>query len=382
MRLLANAFPAHSGRLAAALVTALLVALTTSCGGGETIQIGFAAPVKQPRGISMEQGARLAIDEINKAGGVDGRLLELVVRDDEGTEQKAIEVAEELRSNRAVVAVIGHLNSGPTIVAGRIYGAGDDPIVAISPSASSPAVTGIGPWMYRVCPADGEHGSAIARYIAANLQRRRVAVIYLNDAYGRGVFDAFRTEFARIDGTQITPYPVGAGIDADIVAEHVATISRAEAIVLATDRATAVPLLRAMRARGITLPILGGDGLTGIEAEGAIAEGVYVSASYLAQRPGAQNAEFVGAYGTAFGGAIPDHRSAGAYDAVHLLARVIADAGASRDGIRRALDRVTGELAFSGVTGSIKFDANGDAAEKTVLIGVIRAGRLQYAEGQ
>ena len=362
-----------------ALAAACLVA---SCGGGDTIQIGFAAPVKQPRGIAMEQGARLAVEEINRNGGVNGRQLELVVRDDEGVEQKAIEVADELRSNREVVAVVGHLNSGPTIVAGRVYGSGDDPVVAISPSASSPAVTGIGPWMYRVCPADGEHGSAIARYIAANLQRRRVAVIYLNDAYGRGVFDAFRTEFQRIDGTQITPYPVGAGIDADIVAEHVATISRAEAIVLATDRATAVPLLRAMRARGITLPILGGDGLTGIESEGAIAEGVYVSASYLSQRPGEQNAEFVRAYGAAYDGANPDHRSAGAYDAVHLLARVIAEGGASRDGIRRALDRVAGEQAFPGVTGSIKFDENGDAEEKTVLIGVIRAGRLQYAEGQ
>jgi branched-chain amino acid transport system substrate-binding protein len=369
-------------RTRSTLATALLGALTLSCGGGETILIGFAAPVKQPRGISMEQGARLAVEELNRAGGVNGRRLELVVRDDEGAEQKAIEVAEELRGNRAIVAVIGHLNSGPTIVAGRVYGSGDDPVVAISPSASSPAVTRIGPWMYRVCPADGEHGGAIARYIASNLKRRRVAVIYLNDAYGRGVYDAFRTEFQRIEGTQITPYPVGSGIDPDVVAEHVATISRAEAIVLATDRVTAVPLLRAMRARNIPLPILGGDGLIGIESEGAIAEGLYVSASYLAQRPGEQNAEFVRAYGAAYSGANPDHRSAGAYDAVRLLARVIGEAGASRDAIRRALDRVTGESAYPGVTGSIMFDVNGDATAKPVLIGVIRGGRLQYAEGQ
>jgi branched-chain amino acid transport system substrate-binding protein len=100
-----------------ALVAACLVA---ACDGSEPILIGFAAPMKQPRGVAMEQGARLAVDEINRNGGVNGRRLELVVRDDEGTEQKAIEVADELRSNDGIVAIVGHLNRGPTIVAGRI----------------------------------------------------------------------------------------------------------------------------------------------------------------------------------------------------------------------------------------------------------------------
>lgn len=369
-------------RRVGSVAAALLCAAGLSCGRGEPILIGLAGPVKQPRGISMEQGARLAVEEINRAGGVRGRLLELVVRDDAGENQQAIEVAGELRAISSIAAVIGHLNSGPTIVAGKVYNAGDDPVVAISPSASSPQVTGIGPWMYRVCPTDDEHGGAIARYLTRNLRLRRVAAIYLNDAYGRGVFNAFRTEFEQQEGAVITPYAVLPGADASLIAEHVASLSRAEAIVLATDRTTALPLLRALRARGVALPILGGDGLTGIEAEGAIAEGVFVSAAYLAQRPGESNSAFVRAYGTAYAGAFPDHRAAGAYDVVHLLAKVIGEVGTGRDRIRTALDRVTGQSAFEGVTGSIKFDLNGDAEAKSVLVGVIRAGRLHYAEGQ
>ena len=369
-------------RRVGSVAAALLCAAGLSCGRGEPILIGLAGPVKQPRGVSMEQGARLAVDEINRAGGVRGRMIELVVRDDAGESEKAITVAGELRGMRDIVAVVGHLNSGPTIVAGKVYGAGDDPVVAISPSASSPQVTGIGPWVYRVCPTDDEHGGAIAGYVLKNLRAQRVAAIYLNDAYGRGVFAAFRHEFERQQGTRITPYPVLPSADASVIAEHVAALSQAQAIVLATDRATALPILRALRARGVTLPILGGDGLTGIEAEGAIAEGVYVSAAYLAQRPGETNRAFMTAYGLAYNGAFPDHRAAGAYDVVHLLAKVIGQVGTGRDRIRTALDRVTGEAAFEGVTGSIKFDLNGDAEAKSVLIGVIRAGRLHYAEGQ
>lgn len=364
-------------------VAAMLAVVAASCGDDSSpILIGLAGPVKEPRGVSMELGARLAIDEINRNGGVRGRRLELVVRDDGGENQRAIAVAQELRDMPGIIAVIGHLNSGATLVAGKVYNTGENPVVSISPSASSPEVTGIGPWAYRVCPTDHEHGVALARYAAGALGARRVAAIYLNDPYGRGVFDAFRTEFLRTEAAVVTPYAVLRGVDVDVLVEHLQTLSGAQAVVLATDRATAVPILSALRARGVTLPVLGGDGLAGIEAEGAIAEGLFVSASYLSLRPGAKNAAFVTSYAAANDGAVPDHRGAGAYDIVYLLAQVMGEHGTDRDAVRRALDKVDTAAPFTGVTGRLAFDENGDVSDKDVLLGVVRSGRIQYAERQ
>lgn len=364
-------------------VVLLAAAAGLSCAdSADPIIIGLAGPVKEPRGVSMELGARLAVEEVNRAGGINGRPLQLVVRDDGGENQRAIAVAEELRDMPGLAAVIGHLNSGATLVAGKVYNSGENPVVAISPSASSPEVTGVGEWVYRVCPTDNEHGAALARYVSGRLGARRVAVVYLNEPYGRGVFDAFQTEFMRLEDAAIVPYPVLPGVDIGVLVEHIQALSGAQAVVLATDRAMAEPVLRALRGRGVTLPVLGGDGLAGIEAEGAVAEGLFISAAYLYLRPGSRNSDFVSSYAAAYEGAVPDHRGAGAYDIVHLLARVMREHGADRDAVRLALNEVDADAPFEGVTGRIMFDENGDVVAKDVLVGVVHGGRIGYAEGQ
>jgi branched-chain amino acid transport system substrate-binding protein len=150
---------------------------------------------------------------------------------------------------------------------------------------------------------------------------------------------------------------------------------------IAGDRAIAVAVLRAARSRGLDIPIIGGDGLTGIQDEGAMADGIYISSNYLPDRPGERNAAFLRAYGEASGGERPDHRGAGAYDAVYLLADAIRAGGTRRATIRDLLSQVgRARSAYEGVTGRIAFDDNGDVPEKTVLVGIVRGGRLQLAE--
>jgi branched-chain amino acid transport system substrate-binding protein len=125
-----------------------------------------------------------------------------------------------------------------------------------------------------------------------------------------------------------------------------------------------------------------GDALTGIEADGSLAEGVRVSSAYLADRPGERNAQFVAAYGRAYAGQRPDHRGAGTYDIVQLLAQAIADEGTDRKAIRDRLARVGNALpAYEGVTGTIAFDARGDVPAKTVVIGAVRGGQLVTESG-
>jgi len=148
-------------------------------------------------------------------------------------------------------------------------------------------------------------------------------------------------------------------------------------LMVATERGGAELALRDLARLGLRWPTIGGDALTGIEAGGALAQGLRLSSAYLPDRPGERNAVFVAAYARAYEGTRPDHRGAGAYDIVQLLARVLEDAGTDRRAVRDRLARVgAGAPAFDGVTGTIAFDAHGDVPAKPVVIGVVRDGRL------
>src|SRR6267142_3826794 len=122
-----------------------------SCSGGSSrgpIVVGLAGPFSQPRGASMQRAAELAVKEINARGGVRGRPLELRIVDDSGRADIAIRVAQAFADDPAVVAVIGHLTSGTSLAAGRVYGAGRRPVAMISPSASSPDLSGVNPFVF------------------------------------------------------------------------------------------------------------------------------------------------------------------------------------------------------------------------------------------
>src|SRR6266702_4151271 len=330
------------------------------------IVIGLAGPFAEPRGVSMLKAARLAVNQINAKGGLHGRPLELRVADDSGSEDVAVRIAAQLYADPAVVAVIGHLTSGTSSAAARVYGAGATPVVMISPSASSPDLSGISPYVFRVCPSDLQHGPHLARFAWRTLGARRAGIIYVNNDYGRGVRGTFAAEFTRLGGTivEADPYvPTTASLE-----PYLSRMRRGSGgvgvLLLATERPGAEP-------------VLGGDALTGIEADGALAEGVRVSSAYLPDRPDQRNAAFVAAYARAYPGERPDHRGAGAYDAVLLLAHAIDAAGTGRRAIRDYLARVGhGRAQFEGVTGAIAFDSSGDVSGKPVVIGVVRGGQL------
>jgi branched-chain amino acid transport system substrate-binding protein len=327
----------------------------------------------------MLRGAQLAVNQINAKGGIRGRKLELRIVDDSGNDDTAVRVAEQLYADPAVAAVVGHLSTGTSLAAARVYGAGARPVAMISPSASGPDLSGMSPYVFRVCPSDRQHGPHLARFAWQTLGARRAGIIYINNDYGRGIRGTFAGEFARLGGTvlEADPYiPATSSLE-----PYLARMRRsgADVLVLAAERPGAELALREMRSLGLQWPVLGGDALTGIEADGALAEGIRLSSAYLPDRRDERNAAFVADYARAFPGQRPDHRGAGAYDSVLLLARAIGDAGADRRAVRDYLARVGrggGQTPFEGVTGVIAFDGNGDAAGKTVAIGVVRNGRL------
>ena len=357
-------------------VAGLLVA---SCGPAsrEPVYIGVAGPFTQPRGSSMQLAARLAARQINDRGGIGGRPLQLVYADDSGEEGAAVRAAQSFVDRDRVVAVVGHLSSGPTLSALGVYAGASDPIPLISPSASSPDLSGLSPWMFRICPSDLAHGTQLARFARQRLGAARAAVIYTNDDYGRGVRRTFVSEFRRQGGTILEedPYLATHGSPEPFVA-RLRRAGGVDVLMLATQRPEAEAVLRELRAAGLHWPAIGGDALVGIETDGPLADGVRVSVSYLSDRTGALNDAFVTAYARAYGQR-PDHRGAGAYDVIMLLAQAIRQVGTQRDAIRGYLASVgRGRPAFEGVTGRIAFDSAGDVPDKSVLIAVVRGGRL------
>ena len=364
---------------------ALLAALVTGCGRGDAsqvVRIGVAGSFSDPIGTPMQLAAELAAEEINASGGVGGKQLELVIRDDYADPDSAVFIANDLYESD-VSAVIGHLFSGMSLAASPVYNGGSEPVAAISPSSSSPELSTAGDYTFRVCPSDLAHGSALAHWASERLHLRRGAVLYLNDQYGRGIRQTFVQEYLRLGGQleSIDPY-LGSSPNVGAYLDRLARSRRAEFLLVAGNRSEAEEIIRQARRRGLTLPVLGGDGLEGIHESGALAEGVYLSSSYFPSLPTEANRRFVAAYRRKYPRAgTPNQPAAATYDAVYLLRDVIARAGSDRGAVRRALAAVGSAIPpFEGVTGTVAFDAAGDVPNQNVYIGLVHQGDVIVAE--
>jgi branched-chain amino acid transport system substrate-binding protein len=367
------------------LLTGVLMLSLCACHAShEPIRIGLAGSLSDPVGVPMKRAAELAVAEINAAGGIQGRPLELIERDDYADPDSAVFVATDLYE-AGVSAVIGHLYSGMTLAAAPVYNGGSDPVAAISPSSSSPDISTAGDYTFRICPSDLAHGAALARWVRDTLGFERGAVLYLNDQYGRGVRQTFVREFTKRGGVllSIDPY-LGETPEVGAYLDRLVHSGRLQFLVVAGNRGEGEAILRQARSRGLTVPILGGDGLEGIEEAGAIADGVYLSSAYLPTIATPANRAFLQAYRKRFPGTgLPNQPAAATYDAVYLLRDVIARSGPKRQDVRRRLAEVgTRAPAFKGVTGTVAFDLRGDVPNQTVYIGLVHDGAVRLAGAQ
>jgi branched-chain amino acid transport system substrate-binding protein len=363
---------------------ALLLAALAGCSRSERpIYIGVAGALSDPIGEPMRRAAQLAVNEINARGGVRGRPLALLEFDDFANPDSAVRVAEELYSSDAV-AVVGHLFSGTTLAAAPIYNGGSRPLVAITPSSSAPEVSDAGPYTFRMCPSDLAHGAALARWVTDRLQLKQGGVFYLDDDYGRGIRQSFTSSLKDRGGKLVGMEPyLGTTPEVGPQLERLAKLQRPQFLFVAANRPDAESILRGARALSLQVPMLGGDGLEGIEEAGPLAEGTYVSAAYHPSLNTPANRKFVAAYAAKYPDTpVPNQPAAATYDAVNLLARAIEEGGPNRESVRRALDRVGhGAAAFEGATGQIAVDSLGDVPDKQVYITVVRNGAVLLAGG-
>ncbi len=365
-------------RLASIAGFVALASAVSGCGGGDAtpqvVRLGVAAPLEGYIGARTLRGAELARDMVNDAGGIRGRPLELVAVSDSAVPRRAVAVADGFFADPALVAVIGHATSGATLAAATIYNQG---LPAVSPTATSPEVSGAGPWIFRMSSSDEVNSGALARFALRELGSR-AAILYANEPYGRGLREGFGRAFVAGGGTLLEEYPYIEGQTQNFEAYLLGIQAvRPNLIFIAGLDVSAGLIIQQARKLGIAVPFLGGDGLLGLTGRDPVFEGTYVGLLYHPDAPGSAGREFLEAYRQAYGEP-PDHFAALAYDAVMLVVQAAGEVGPRREAIRGYLEQVGRDRkSFSGVGGAIAFDPNGDPVRKSYAVGRIVGERIE-----
>lgn len=335
-----------------------------------TVTFGAAGPFSQAYGLANKQGIQLALDEVNASPAWgSNRRLSIEFADDSGNGARASSIAQGFVNSPRIVAVVGHVNSGAMVAAAHVY---DKHLAAVATTATSPSLTGISPWTFRVIPSDSANGQTIARFVNAR-GRKRAAVLYENNAYGRGLAENFKHGFS---GTIISIDPIAE--DAAQPFEPYVTWfkkERPDVVFVAGTDASGLAFLKEARRQNLDADLVGGDGWQTV-APSSLAEGVFVGAPFSAQDPRPEVRAFVTAYSRKFN-STPDGNAALAYDATKLLAHAVEEVGPDRVKIREYLANLTDASAFHGVTGPIRFRTDGDPVGKSIMMTRVHQGAMQ-----
>ncbi|HWK88513.1 MAG TPA: branched-chain amino acid ABC transporter substrate-binding protein [Longimicrobium sp.] len=335
--------------------------------------IGTAGPFSTEGYARMVKNAiKLAVDELNAEDDMGGVRLSVLDREDGGDGVKAAAIAEEFRADDRVVAVVGHANSGAMAGAHRVYDRG---LAAVIPSATSPELTGVSPWVFRVTTNDSVNGANLARF-AAGLRPRRVAVLYENNVYGRGLAEAFRANFP---GALVGVDPIAG--DGSMVEPFISYYARVapDLVFVAGTEISGLALLREARRQNFTTRWLAGDGWSGVATDTAVSEGVYVAVPFSIRDTREKAVRFVEAFRTRYG-VEPDANAAMAYDATRMIGQAIREVGTDRRKIRDWLDGVRDKRSFDGVTGAIRFRPDHDPDRTAFVMTQARGGTLMPLE--
>ena len=339
---------------------------------GGTIRIGIAADLKRPNMQTVLRGVELAIDRLNADGS--GRRFELA-KPPAGA-SGAVEIAAALRDDPQVIAVVGPADSRSSRESAPIIaddeGGGRRALAAVSPTSTSVSLTGISPWLFRVCPSDAASSQAAARYVLDSLGFRRASIMYRNDSYGRGWSTAFTQAYAAGGGTVLERNPHLADMNEWRAYAGIVKATRPEIVLFPGSSADLAGFVRSLRAIGADTPVLGGDAVSELEAQATEFAGVRYVAFFQASHVHTAEAKaFVSAFTRRYG-VPPEQRSALAYDATMLIGRAVLDAGAHRGRVRDYLASVgSSRPAVTGVTGSIAFDEQRDVVNKPVVIATV-----------
>lgn len=350
-----------------AALIALSGAILSGCGDDSSgpgadanvIKIGVAGPLTGANasfGAQLKKGAEQAAEDINAAGGMDGKTIELLFGDDVSDPKQGVSVANKF-AGEGVKFVIGHFNSGVSMPASQVYA--ENGILMISPASTTPKLTERGLWnVFRTCGRDDQQGIVAGQYIAENYKDKRIAIIHDKTTYGKGVADETKKAMNNLGVTEVLYEGVNTG-EKDFSA-LISKIKQANADLvywggLHTEGGL---LVRQMSGAGVTAILMGADGIATDEfanVGGPGSEGTLMTfASDPQKRPEAQSVieKFEKK------GFKPEAYTLYSYAALQVLAEAAA-AAKSTDPQKVAAEIKAGKT-YATVIGDLGYDANGD----------------------
>ncbi len=375
---------------------AAALGLTLGLGAGTvraegTIKIAVPSPYTGSAagyGENVKAGVVMKIDEINAAGGVNGKKLEAVYLDEQCEPREAATVSTSIANDPDIVGIVGHLCSSAHLAALPTYVR--EGVPAISPTATSVAISDKNKdekgkvWAFRNVYRDDFQGKFLADYVDKVLGLKKVAVFYENNDYGIGLKEAFVKEGKKLGLTIVGEEAYKKG-DQDYTPQLTKLKAAApQAMFIAGYYPEGALIADQAKKIGLSVPKFGADGFDNadyMKLGGAAVEDTYLTAPFLAETAGADAKKFIEDFKAKYKRDV-DWMSANAYDATGMLAAAIAKAGADRTKIRDYLAGMDSpEKGYKGVTGVNYFDASGDC-QKPANVKMVKDGAFVPAPKQ
>jgi len=343
----------------------------------ETIKIGVNAPLTgfaASDGTSALNGAKLAVAQINSAGGIDGKQVELVVYDDQASPKQSVPIATKLIEKDNVTVGISCSYSGATRAAAGIYQSAKVPY--ISAYAIHPDITGAGNYVFRTSFVGEVQGKAGAKLAGDILKKKRAVLITLNNDFGKSLVAGFKEKAESFGVTIVNEYPYS--IKDRQFGPIVAKVkSDKPDVIYATGYFfTAGPLVTQLRAAGVDATIIGQEGFdtqTFIKIAGAASEGVIITTSLDRDSKSKETKEFIEQYEKMFNHKT-DMVAASGHTAVKVAAAAIKSAGSlDRAAVRDAIAKTD----LSASTGTISFNNLGEII-KDVQVQIVKDGQFRH----
>lgn len=348
----------------------------TAGGGGEILvgEYGSMTGNQATFGTDTHNGIMLAVDEINGAGGVDGKKIKIISEDDQSKAEEAANAVTKLISQNGVVAVLGEVASSNSLAAAPICQ--NSKIPMITPSSTNPSVTQKGDYIFRMCFIDTDQGPAMARYLIGEGKKKVAILTDVRSDYSRGLGDAFEQKFVSMGGQIVGKASYAQG-DSDFRSQLTAVKATNPEIIYVPGYYNDVgQIAQQARDLGMTQPLAGGDGWESpklVEIGGKALEGCFYSNHYDPHDPSPLVRAFVQKYKDRFG-QTPGALAALGYDAAKMLADAMKRAGRT-DGpaLRDAIAQTKG---FPGVTGTITLGPDRNPIGKKLVIVEVKNGEI------
>ena len=344
-----------------------------------TVRIGAIFPLSGPvayYGNESRDGALLALEEINKAGGLLGKQLTMLSEDDEGNAEKTVNAFTKLTTRDNVSIILGSSTSGPTMAVSSL--AQQSKVVLISPSATNIDVTRAGDYIFRACFIDPFQGVVGADFAYDTLRSRRAAIIYDAGAdYNTGLAEAFNNQF-RSHGGQVVANEAYQTGDVDFNAQVTRIRAANPDVVYLPNYYNDVALqAKQLRAQGVNCALIGGDGWDSLidNAGDEVLNGFW-SSGFAADTTDPKGMAFVKAFQARFNRPASQFAALG-YDTMMLVIDGIKAAGTfDTAAVKTAMAKINGSY----VTGNIRFDANRDPIKGAAILEIVRKdGKLANA---